>query len=91
MPKMIDPIVSTDPAVNRLIGEYLELRSLDKLATRYDVNVRYVWALLKYGIYPPLRMRKKLGMVPARVLTPLQIARDGMAAETKKAVKGWKA
>lgn len=59
---MIDAITSTSPHQIRLENEYRELGSVDKLADKYGVNVRYVWEFLKKGIVPPNKVCKKLGM-----------------------------
>ena len=82
--------IGTDPAIIRLQSEKDELGSFDKLAKKYNVNVRYVWQLLTKGIYPPPKIRRKLGMITTKPHTPFQIARDGMADETKASLKGWK-
>ena len=61
MANMVD---STNPDIKRLQNEYLEVKSIHKMAAKYRVNFRYVWDLLVRGKVPTSKkVCKRLGLV----------------------------
>ena len=54
----------TNEVTERLKKEYSEIRSYNKLAIKYGVNVRYVWDLIANNKVPhSKKICKKLGIV----------------------------
>jgi len=53
----------TNEVTERLKKEYSEIRSYNKLAQKYGVNVRYVWEFLTDGKIPKSKkVRNRLGV-----------------------------
>ena len=64
MRKMANMVDSTNPDIKRLQNEYLEVKSIHKMAAKYRVNFRYVWDLLVNGKIPTSKkVCKRLGLV----------------------------
>lgn len=89
---MINMVDSTNPDIIRLKNEYLELGSMDCLALKYLVNVRYIWELLKNGKLPSAKICRRLGIKndasPSLLLTRARRARLNKIAQ-QAGYKSW--